>query len=63
METKLKIRNVNYNNDVTCPFCKENDFDLIGLKNHLLSGHCGNFNETLTVEEERKETEYYKKGD
>lgn len=26
--------------DIQCPFCKENDFDLIGLKGHLLYGDC-----------------------
>jgi len=25
---------------VTCPFCGEDDFDLIGLKYHLISGYC-----------------------
>lgn len=25
---------------ISCPFCKEPDFDLVGLKIHLLSGHC-----------------------
>lgn len=23
-----------------CPFCNEDDFDIIGLKIHLLAGHC-----------------------
>lgn len=26
-----------------CPFCKETDFDDIGLKNHLLRGWCDAF--------------------
>jgi len=34
---------------VKCPFCLEDDFDLIGLKNHLLKGHCDVFNETEAV--------------
>jgi hypothetical protein len=26
---------------IVCPFCGEDDFDLIGLKfHHLLAGHC-----------------------
>jgi len=38
---------------MTCPFCMETDFDVIGLKHHLLSGGCEIFNTTRTVEEER----------
>ncbi len=25
---------------IQCPFCEERDFDLIGLKLHLMNGHC-----------------------
>lgn len=32
------------NNDVVCPFCKEGEFDLIGLKNHLVKGDCEAYN-------------------
>ena len=39
--------------DIFCPFCKEGDFDLIGLKNHLLSGHCKIFDETISIEQEK----------
>jgi len=39
--------------NIQCPFCKENDFDFIGLKNHLLSGHCEDFNNVMSIEEER----------
>lgn len=28
---------------LTCPFCGVDDFDAIGLKYHLLSGHCDSF--------------------
>jgi hypothetical protein len=35
--------------ETTCPFCKEPDFDLIGLKCHLLSGHCDNYNQTPAI--------------
>jgi hypothetical protein len=31
---------------VTCPFCGEGDFDLIGLKAHFLRGWCDAFNDT-----------------
>lgn len=31
---------------IQCPFCKETDFDLIGLKIHLSSGHCNKYEET-----------------
>lgn len=36
-----------------CPFCNEEDFDLIGLKYHLLT-YCEEFRKTLSVEEERR---------
>ena len=29
--------------DVTCPFCNDNDFDTVGLKIHLMRGHCEAF--------------------
>jgi hypothetical protein len=29
---------------IACPFCKEADFDLLGLKSHLLNGDCEGFN-------------------
>ncbi len=32
--------------EVTCPFCKITDFDLIGLKMHFLRGRCEKYNET-----------------
>lgn len=35
--------------DVICPFCNEKDFDLIGLKAHLLRGWCSNFNDTSQI--------------
>ena len=31
--------------DVSCPFCKEEGFDLIGLKSHLAHGDCKKYNE------------------
>lgn len=29
--------------DVVCPFCEEDGFDLIGLKLHFLNGWCEAF--------------------
>lgn len=29
-----------------CPFCREGDFDAIGLKRHLLAGWCNAFEAT-----------------
>ena len=37
---------------IVCPFCGEDDFDLIGLKAHLMAG-CEEFDNTLTPYEER----------
>lgn len=31
---------------ISCPFCHEKDFDLIGLKHHFLRGHCEEFEKT-----------------
>ncbi len=28
---------------VACPFCGEDDFDLVGLKHHLQAGYCGQY--------------------
>lgn len=38
------------NNDVSCPFCGETGFDLVGLKSHLVNGDCAQWNETQTPE-------------
>ena len=40
--------------DVSCPFCDATDFDLVGLKHHLLH-HCEPFAYTPGVDEERRE--------
>lgn len=32
--------------DLTCPFCNEDNFDAIGLKQHLQRGWCDAYNET-----------------
>jgi len=39
--------------EIICPFCGEDDFDLIGLKHHLLN-FCDEFRETISIEEERQ---------
>ena len=35
---------------MNCPFCNDNDFDLIGLKHHLSHGYCDAYNATLTFD-------------
>ena len=35
---------------ISCPFCGGLDFDKIGLKIHLESGHCDEYNETPRCE-------------
>jgi len=40
---------------LTCPFCKEADFDAIGLKNHLISGGCDVFEEVSVIERRVRE--------
>lgn len=37
---------------VECPFCEECDFDLVGLKVHLLRGGCKEFDDTESPEQE-----------
>lgn len=34
--------------DVVCPFCSEDDFDLIGLKKHLVC-YCEKYAETKSI--------------
>ena len=34
--------------DHICPFCKESEFDLIGLKMHFEKGWCEIYNSTST---------------
>lgn len=40
--------------DLTCPFCKEGDFDDIGLKNHLFMGQCDVLEKVPTISEEHR---------
>jgi len=35
-------------NDIICPFCKEGDFDLIGLKHHLIH-YCESYKSTENI--------------
>ena len=44
-EARAAIAAMNESDFVVCPFCKEVDFDLIGLRHHL-SGGCDGFNQT-----------------
>lgn len=37
---------------ISCPFCRESDFDLIGLKLHILNGWYEVFNELETVDDD-----------
>ena len=30
---------------LACPWCKDTDFDEVGLKLHILNGHCDSYNE------------------
>ena len=34
---------------MSCPFCGEDDFDLVGLKSHLVHGDCDEFNKTENI--------------
>jgi len=34
----------------TCPFCGEQEYDLVGLKFHLECGECEKYNETERVD-------------
>lgn len=36
------------NDNLVCPFCDDGDFDDVGLKYHLLLGHCDKFNAIQT---------------
>ena len=39
---------------VACPFCGEDDFDLIGLKMHLMSGWCEVFDKLQISQRDSK---------
>jgi len=40
-------------NEVSCPFCKEGGFDLVGLKNHL-ERDCEDYLKIESIEEEEE---------
>jgi endogenous inhibitor of DNA gyrase (YacG/DUF329 family) len=40
---------VDENQSVNCPFCGMADFDLVGLKSHLVHGDCENFDSIKNV--------------
>ena len=48
--------------NIECPFCKETDFDTIGLKHHLLQGHCESFNDVMSVDESRAARQLFKES-
>jgi hypothetical protein len=33
---------------LVCPWCKDDDFDDVGLKLHIVNGHCDAFNALST---------------
>lgn len=45
--------------ELFCPFCREEDFDKIGLKDHLEMGRCKEYNETMTIVEEERKREHH----
>lgn len=45
---------------VDYPFCKETEFDLVGLRHHLMTGECEVFDATLTVAQERERRQQHK---
>lgn len=60
--------------DIICHFCNENNFDLVGLKSHLINGDCEVYNNTesegrlfssagnisSTYEEDQQDISYYR---
>ena len=44
---------------VSCPFCKSENYDLVGLKQHFEKGYCDVYNIVEDLEAEQKE-EYLK---
>ena len=45
-----------------CPFCNDSDFDLIGLKHHILRGWCEVYNSTPNMDGKHTESWYNKEG-
>ena len=38
-----------HSNTMTCPFCNEKDYDIVGLKSHLSKGECEVFESIETI--------------
>ena len=32
-----------YDDLISCPFCKEHGFDMVGLKHHIMNGWCESY--------------------
>lgn len=44
-DSKPKIEpQVRCDDGLACPWCKDTDFDEVGLKLHIINGHCESFN-------------------
>ncbi len=41
-----KEKELNEEDERSCPFCGDDDYDAVGLKMHLVRGNCEVFNET-----------------
>lgn len=54
--TKMYLEHATIRGGITCPFCGEEDFDLIGLKHHL-QNYCEPFSETISIAEEALQRE------
>lgn len=40
-----------------CPFCKDDGFDLVGVRNHIIKGYCEVLNSIETIKQERARKE------
>lgn len=48
MQTDSKTESepaVRCDDGLACPWCKDINFDAVGLKLHIINGHCDEFNE------------------
>lgn len=45
--------------DLKCPFCSEDEFDAWGLKNHLQSGWCKEWNAIGPIPPEKMKSKSY----
>ena len=44
-----KFDKQNEKSEIYCPFCGEGDFDRIGLKHHLDTGWCNEYNIVIDI--------------